>query len=336
MDPSRAPGLQSHGEGCAVSKKCESSFCYAPEATCSLGELRHEDCPTWQKSTAAAEGTDSAPPTDGLALPWSGNSLGGADRSFATGRSSAKVVAVVGPAGAGKTTLLAAWYLLIGRGTELREHTFAGSYTLTGWENIAHALRWTSSGGPGFPPHTSSGSGRHPGLLHMALRKSVTGAVTDMFFADAPGEWFRLWAVNRDGAEASGARWISEHADVIVIIADSEALSGAERGIARSVLAQIFQRVGHERRGRSVAVVWTKSDVEVPPLLKSAIETSAKQHLGNHTTFSLTVRIESDPGGERPFMDLLHWVTEVRGESYSATPSRPDTNDNFLVFGHGQ
>src|SRR3712207_7219078 len=40
--------------------------------------------------------------------------------------------------------------------------SFAGSYTLGGWENLAHSLRWQGGHGPMFPPHTSTGAVRMP------------------------------------------------------------------------------------------------------------------------------------------------------------------------------
>ncbi len=315
--------------------KCAETYCYAPESSCKLGEATPENCARWSKLVSAEGAPAQLPSSEALVLPWTGNSFGGADRAFAAARSSGKVVAIVGPASAGKTTLLAAWYLLVGRGSELPGRTFSGSYTLAGWENIAHALRWASAGGPSFPPHTSSGSGRHPGLLHMAFRSASSGTATDLLFVDAPGEWFRLWAVNRDGPEAAGARWVAEHADVFVVVADSEALSGPDRGVARSVLIQILQRLGHERRGRGVALVWAKSDVVVSAGVRATVEDAAKQHLGQYAVFSTSVQ-SGALGGEGAFMNLLRWCVDSRREPYSRALPTLDTQDYFLVVGHGR
>jgi hypothetical protein len=48
-------------------------------------------------------------------------------------------------------------------------------------------------------------------------------------FADAPGEWFQKWAANRDSADGAGARWVAEHADVFLLVADCEALQAPAR-----------------------------------------------------------------------------------------------------------
>jgi Double-GTPase 2 len=317
--------------------KCKTPYCFAPETSCANGETQLQDCGAWRASVESSPELGSGPTDAAILVPWSGNSLGSADRSFVAARSSPKVIAVVGPSGAGKTTLLAAWYLLIGRGAGLDGRSFSGSYTLTGWENIAQALRWNTGGnGPSFPPHTSSGSGRVPGLLHMAFRERTSKMVDDLFFVDAPGEWFRLWAVNSEDPEAEGARWISEHADAFVVIADSDGLAGPDRGAARNILLQLLQRIGHELRGRPVAMVWSKSDVEVSPAIREVVLQSAKLHLGSPAGFSLSVKPRVE-GGEitTEFMELLAWSVQARSDSVAIV--RPPTlgGDAFMAYGHG-
>jgi hypothetical protein len=195
-----------------------------------MGEMKREMCAIWQES----DGGSAKPATvsaSNFLLPWSGNSLGLADLSFIAGRSCPKVIGIIGPESAGKTTLLAAWYLLLGRGSTLTGNRFAGSFTLSGWENIAQSLRWTSGGGPTFPAHTSSGSQRTPGLLHLSIRRQPSNLLLDFLLADAPGEWFRSWAINKNAADAVGGCWVSQHSDVFLVMADSEALAGHERGL---------------------------------------------------------------------------------------------------------
>src|SRR5260370_18614240 len=178
------------------------------------------------------------------------------------GRSNATVIGIVGPHNSGKTTLLAAWYLLLGQGHRVPHRLFAGSYTMNGWESIAHSLRWEGPTGPTFPLHTSSGSGRSPGLLHAAFRRGEFQS-SDFLFADAPGEWFKRWAINREAEDAVGARWVAYHADLFLLIADCEALSGPSKGNARNALQLMAQRLGAARQRPTVSLVRAKSDITV-------------------------------------------------------------------------
>ena len=171
------------------------------------------------------------------------------------------MVGIAGPQNAGKTTLLGAWYLLIGRGALTdSERQFAGSYSLAGWEAVAGSLRWAPGQAPTFPPHTTSRSGRAPGLLHLAFREDDSFRPNDLLFTDAPGEWFQKWALDRDSAEAAGARWVADLADILLLVADREGLAGESMGAARNSIQLLARRMAAERRGRPIALVWTKSD----------------------------------------------------------------------------
>ena len=64
----------------------------------------------------------------------------------------------------------------------------------------------------------------------------------DVLMTDAPGEWFDRWAVDRSSPQAAGARWVAEHADSFALLADSEALIGADRGEVRRSLRRLAQR----------------------------------------------------------------------------------------------
>ncbi len=195
---------------------CSRANCFVPDTSCDLGHVDLSECPTWTgKAQATAE---SPPPLDEGLLPWSGSALGLVDLGFVSGRSKPFVVGIAGAQNAGKTTLLGAWYLLIGRGaTDSDKRRFAGSYSLGGWEAVAGSLRWSPGQQPSFPPHTTSRGGRAPGLLHLAFRKTEDSRTRDFLVTDAPGEWFQKWAVNRDAAGATGARWIADHADVLLL-----------------------------------------------------------------------------------------------------------------------
>nr|WP_205619519.1 hypothetical protein [Alcaligenes sp. HPC1271] len=193
-----------------------------------------------------------------MLLPWSGLAMGEVDLNFVSSKAKPIIVGIVGPESAGKTTILGALYLMLGRGALTTGTSFfSNSYTLAGWEAVATSLRWKPGQLPSFPPHTPSGAARAPGMLHLAFRHE-DGALRDLLFADAPGEWFQKWAINEQDDSAEGARWIARHADVILLIADRQALAGSKMGTARNDFQLLAQRAVAEARGRRLVLVWTK------------------------------------------------------------------------------
>ncbi len=316
-----------------MSKECKQPHCFAPDVPCHLGEEDKNKCSLWKEANGHAAPGQGAPSED-LLLPWSGSSLGTVDLPFVVGRSNATVIGIVGPHNSGKTTLLAAWYLLLGQGHRVPHHLFAGSYTMNGWESIAHSLRWEGPTGPTFPLHTSSGSGRSPGLLHAAFRRGEFQS-SDFLFADAPGEWFKRWAINREAEDAVGARWVAYHAELFLLIADCEALSGPSKGNARNALQLMAQRLGAERQRRPVALVWSKSDITVSDEIRHPLRELAHRTIPDLKEFSVSVypsEKESDQIGEN-HMALLEWVM-TQDPIRAPVPSLPlVTDDPFLAFG---
>lgn len=314
-------------------KPCPTHRCYMPDIGCALGHPDAAHCPAWIGRGEAGSGTDAIG-GDGL-LPWSGSALGLADLSFVAGCARPTVVGIVGPQGAGKTTLLAAWYLLVGRGALARPgRSFAGSFTLSGWEAIAGSLRWAPGQPPTFPPHTASRGGRSPGLLHLAFRDVGARRGRDVLFTDAPGEWFRDWAVDRASPGAGGARWVAEHADLILFVADREALAGEGMGVARSAIQLLARRVAAERRDRPLALVWTKSDLDVPPQVEGAVRRAVLDLVPEAAEFRTSVvATDGRPGAaERGFVELLEWaLSRRRARTSVPEPSASSPDPLFLV-----
>lgn len=300
-----------------------------------LGESSLGDCSFWRNAAEESSTDDALVDVPGTKLPWTGNAFGASDVGFLAGSARTRVVGVMGAASSGKTSLLGSWYLLLARGVTPTNVSFAGSLTLEGWENIASCMRWNSQNGPAFPAHTSSGTGRHPGLLHLKL--SLDSKSSDFLFADAPGEWFSRWAVRRDAEEVAGARWLSQSADVLVVVADSDTLAGPRRGTARLNLTELLRRVGDERRGRPVALVWSKSDVQVSTEMTAAIEQTANLVFGEYVTFRVSMR--AAPGHEsanrgQGLLELFEWVTTVQDAVYPRTvESSPERELLHLVGG---
>ena len=293
-------------------RECPRETCFWPDAACNQGHVDHSTCPVLTADSTAKE--DDLPPPEAVVMPWSGGVLGLADLGFIAGRKKPTVLAIMGPHNAGKTTLLGAWYLLLGRGSIMDDELrFSGSCSLAGWEVVASSLRWEpGSIPPRFPPHTSSRSTRVPGLLHLAFKRGADHR-RDYVMTDAPGEWFRSWAVNRDAPNADGARWAAEHADVFLLVADREALAGRERGAARTNIQLLARRLADHLRGRPVALVWSKADTPISEDTEKAVRSSVLRAVPCAKEFAVSIVSETDGTGTgQGFVDLLRWVLHVK------------------------
>ena len=314
--------------------QCARETCFWPEVGCDLGHPNYTRCPMWKKSVAQHQ--DAQQSSDAMAMPWSGNALGLADLGFVAGRGKPLVLAIVGPENAGKTTLLAAWYLLLARGWRPDDRLrFSGSYSLAGWESIASFLRWLPGPvQPTFPPHTTSGDKRIPGLLHLAFAGNYMRQ-RDYVMTDAPGEWFRKWAINRDNSTAQGARWVSEHADAFLLIADCEALSSTGMGRARGNVQVLARRLGVERRGRPVALVWTKNDIGVSRETEEAVRNSVLAQMPDIREFRVSVVPACDENSDtgQGLLNLLSWCLNVRRNRAALPNPAVDSLDPFLLVG---
>lgn len=315
---------------------CTRETCFVPDTGCDLGHTNLSNCPLWHKIPRNEAPADDL--SDEVLLPWSGSALGLADLGFVSGRARPIVIGVVGAQNAGKTTLLGAWYLLLGRGlADLCGRWFAGSYSLSGWEAVASAMRWAPGHSPRFPPHTTSRGGRAPGMLHLALRDENQSGHVDYLFTDAPGEWFQKWAVNTNSQEGIGARWISDHADAFLVVADREALSGDGMGSARGSLQLLSRRLGSEVRNRPVALVWTKADVEIAPEMAAAVRKAVFDAMPNAAEFSVSVVNESegDPALDKTngLVDLLRWAVDVQRSAVKLPAPTATSNDPLFIYG---
>jgi hypothetical protein len=299
--------------------KCPEKDCWAPEIACNLGwDLTQ--CPHF-KGVVAKNEEEKNQAEDAFLLPWSSNSLGIVDLQFVAGRSKPLLIGIIGPHNAGKTTLLTVLYLLLSQGWRVKGRRFAGSYTLGGWENLAHSLRWTPNQGPHFPPHTPNDAGRLPGLLHLAFRRD-DGVLEDVLLTDAPGEWFERWAIDKSAPDLDGARWISRNSDAFMFLFDSEALIGEDRGEARTNAMTLAQRLGGELMGRPVAAVWSKSDLQVKETIKSALTANYRKQFEHRQEFSVSVDPEGDTTKvtKESFIELLSWLLESHSRTESVIP----------------
>ncbi|MGH7437919.1 MAG: TRAFAC clade GTPase domain-containing protein [Polyangiaceae bacterium] len=247
---------------------CKRDGCHA-DLPCLMGEAERSECEHWQPEEGAPAGqVPLKPAADSVGVAWNGVAAGVTDLAYLAARGRPRIVGLLGPYDAGKTTFLAIFYSLLLRGGRVGEDLCAGSYTLAGWEGIARYMRWTRGRQATFPPHTSSYATRQPGLLHLALR--VGHRLDDVFFTDAPGEWFTEWARAEGSGAAEGARWIAQRADLLMIFVDTARLADSQtRGEARSQYQLLVERCASVARDRPVVMIRTKSDVSLPEAVTS-------------------------------------------------------------------
>jgi hypothetical protein len=320
------------------------------EIGCNRGHEFLEECPHWnavtnevgldgesdQSKTAIAPqiGTDAH--ARHLHLPWTANSLGLLDLELATACNQVTLIGIIGAYNAGKTSLLTLIYLLTTHGQQWPVGSFAGSLTLVGWENLAANFRWaTGEGGPKFPPHTSLKAGPRPGLLHLALRDAANRR-RDFLLTDPPGEWFNSWAQNDSAESAEGARWVHRYADRFLFLVDREALAGNERGKKRDALRDLARRLSKDLRGRSVAIVWSKSDVQISATIEDDLKDCFATEFPGHAEFRVRMRFgdETRQEVEEPALALMGWAFASERKQLQNPLAIPacDKSDLFLSY----
>jgi hypothetical protein len=251
-------------------------------------------------------------------------------------RGTPKLLAVVGSTNVGKTMFLTTVYLLLHRGVRLPGRTFAGSYTIEGWENLASELRFGSWDHPRFPQHTSAAGGRRPGLLHLAFR-GAEDRLEDVLLTDAPGEWFTTWMDEPGSVGAEGGRWIAERAAAFLLFADSAALSGPQSGAETARLRRLAERVGLSRRGGRVAVVWSKVDHQVPPEIEARLRATFERSLPDFREFRVAsgyAAAQNDLPPLEGHLEILDWLLENALPRF-VLPSIRTENPSHPFFRYG-
>ena len=311
---------------------CRRPDCFPNDTGCAAGNISLSDCSDFNQEQDASGVSDREVHDE--SFPWSGRQLGTTDIRFITAAQRHHVVGIAGPAGSGKTTLLSLLFLAIYRGHSVGKFRFAGSYSLLGWENIAHHLQLTPGQGINFPPHTTR-SGRSPGLLHLAVSENNSKIARDVVLADSSGEWFSAWTDNPSDSAASGAAWVVENSDRMLVIADTEALIGENRGAVRRELDFLIRRLQDVCGKDGIAMVWTKNDVERPEAVTSAVEGMFRQCFGEAPIFEVGFPKSETASGENTvdqLKSIFSWAFELRTRVIVDTDPSTDNPDSFLSF----
>jgi hypothetical protein len=171
-------------------------------------------------------------------------------------------------------------------------------------------------------------------MLHVAYRTRSTGIVTDYAFVDAPGEWYQRWSINEKAPNAEGARWIATNADLFLVLADSDALSGENRGEARQALQHILDRLGSVLNGRPLALVWSKADKSPSSDIKKSIRDATQLANPAYSEFEVSVYPESDEVlVSRRFVELLKWAAKQIRRHVLAVPCSQQRTNSLGLYG---
>ena len=309
-----------------MSRRCTHEGCYA-DITCSLGHLDRAECEHWLKTATTENDPEEAQIAQTSDIPWNGYALGTGDLTILGGRGRPLMIGLIGPPDSGKTSLLAFLYMWLLKHGGLEGLLFAGSWTLGGWESIVQYSRWTGEPPPSFPPHTSS-FGRYPGVLHVTFRDPI-GRLRDVLFTDAPGEWFTQWARVPGDPAATGARWVIEHADALLMLIDSAALADPKKlPNTRRATRDLLERIGAVTPQLPMVVVWTKEDVPVPQNARDVLERACAEFVPHASTSRTTFNMPETIA--KCFMDV---ISAAENSASKADTSEPVlSNDPFLAF----
>ncbi len=298
-------------------KSCSWPDCYPEDTGCQCGEKDYTKCKHYKKQEGSSEISEDITPNQ-KRFSWTGSAMGLHDLNYITSSSNVIIIGVVGVAKTGKTTFLALLYCLLRHGYKIGNFSFAGSYTLTGWEDISFNLKWKAEDPKiQFPPHTTSNAGRIPGLLHLAL-KNEDGIIYNVIFTDAPGEWFKDWSINKKALKSEGANWIYSKADAFLMFADRDKLSGTERGSTRNMINQLLVRLKENIKDRPVCLVWSKSDIEIETSIKNNISNYFTSNFNNNREFDVSARNDNSEWHENVLNSVSYIINSIVSRQNSA------------------
>lgn len=234
---------------------CKLKECGAPGVRCHLDHDDYHQCQNFiEEPTESIVKKTKAKNPKKSSLGWSGQAFTTDELALISSRSSPLLIGIVGKADAGKTTFLAMLYTLLLSGKKLKNYNFAGSKTILGWDALYHSLKF-KKGNVAFPLPTPVSSNR---IYHFSLRNEEH-QLKDILLADASGEVFSSWSINRNDELSENARWIYTNSNAFMLFIDCEALL-LEKNAAKKEVMLIARQLTHDLKNRPVVAVWSKSD----------------------------------------------------------------------------
>lgn len=305
--------------------KCNLQECGAPEIRCHLDK---DDCTQCENFAVEAKEEkvkkEKATELKKSSLGWSGQAFTTNELASVSSRTSPILIGIVGKAAAGKTTFLAMLYTLLLSGRKLKDYNFAGTKTILGWDGLYHRLKF-KKGNVAFPQPTPVTSNR---LYHLALR-SEEQQLKDVLFADASGEVFSLWSVNRNDDNADNARWIYSNSNAFMLFIDCEALL-IDKNAAKKDVLLIARQLTHDLKNRPIITVWSKADKkkDVIPSIKNTLKTELEALFLNYSEIEISNFLEPGPDELVHINNLavVDWLLEK-----IMIPSAADLNLDELV-----
>lgn len=304
---------------------CKLKECGAPEVRCHLDHDDYTQCENFVVEAAEKKvKKEKTTEQKKSSLGWSGQAFYTEELALISSRTSPILIGIVGKADAGKTTFLAMLYTLLLSGKKLKEYNFAGTKTILGWDALYHRLKF-KKGNVAFPQPTPVSSNR---LYHFALRNEEN-QLKDVLFADASGEVFSSWSVNRNEELSENARWIYSNSNAFMLFIDCEALL-KDKNAAKKEVMLIARQLTHDLKNRPVIAVWSKSDKknEVLPSIKGTLKNELEALFSNYTEIEISNFLEPGPDKLVHINNLavVDWLLEK-----IMIPSAPDLTLEEIV-----
>jgi hypothetical protein len=305
--------------------KCKLKECAAPDVRCHLDYDDCTKCPNFiienSDKKVKREKTTEVKKSN---LGWTGDAFTTDELSLISSRTSPILIGIIGKADAGKTTFLAMLYTLLLNGKKFKDYVFAGTKTILGWDELYHRLKLKKGGVP-FPQVTPVNSNR---IYHFALRDG-NDLLKDILFADASGEVFTSWSVNRDDENAENARWIYSNSSAFMLFIDCEALL-IDKNSAKREIMLIARQLTNDLKGRPVILVWSKADKidQIIPIIKVSLKKELKNLFSNYSEIEVSNFLEPGPDElvHKNNLATVDWLLEEL-----MLPSNPDLSLDEIV-----
>lgn len=316
-----------------MSGECKLKECGAPEIRCHLDIDDCTQCENFiNKVSDKKVKKEKSIELNKSSLGWSGLAFTIEELAMVSSRTSPILIGIVGKADAGKTTFLSMLYTLLLNGRKLKDYSFAGTKTIIGWDELYHRLKF-KKGNVAFPQPTPVSSNR---LYHFALRNDENH-LKDLLFADASGEVFSSWSVNRNDETADNARWIYSHSDAFMLFIDCEALL-LEKNAAKKEVLLIARQLTHDLKNRPVIAIWSKSDKKNDVLrsIKDTLKEELEILFSNYAEIEISNYLEPGPDElvHKNNLAAVDWLLEkiLIPSSSDLTLNKIDSNDLFINY----